>query len=69
MGKLVAAYHVDHIIPIESGGDERDHGNLQSLCHSCHSQKTNTDQGGTQRNWFDDNGNPINPNHHWNRRH
>jgi len=37
--RVVAAVHVDHIVPKRDGGlDEWD--NLQSLCHSCHSRKT-----------------------------
>lgn len=36
---VVAAVHVDHIIPKRNGGtDEWD--NLQGLCASCHSHKT-----------------------------
>jgi len=33
------ATDVDHIVPKRQGGSN-DHSNLQSLCHSCHSQKT-----------------------------
>ena len=38
-----SAYHVDHIIPHQDGGGRLDRGNLQSLCHSCHSRKTPKD--------------------------
>lgn len=34
------ATQVDHIIPIMAGGQPLDADNLQSLCASCHSQKT-----------------------------
>ena len=33
------ATDVDHVIPKRLGGSD-DHGNLQSLCHPCHSSKT-----------------------------
>lgn len=33
------ATQVDHITPLRRGGTN-DEGNLQSLCHSCHSKKT-----------------------------
>lgn len=35
------ATDVDHINPIEQGGDAWSRQNLQALCHSCHSIKTN----------------------------
>jgi len=34
---------VDHIVPVEDGGPMWDESNLQVLCHSCHSRKTNLD--------------------------
>lgn len=39
-GKPIAATDVDHIVPLSSGGTNN-WTNLQSLCHSCHSLKTN----------------------------
>lgn len=38
--QLIPATDVDHIVPLSAGGSNRD-DNLQSLCHSCHSHKTN----------------------------
>ena len=38
------AEEVDHILELRYGGDEFDLGNLQSLCHSCHVEKTNGHQ-------------------------
>lgn len=35
----IHATDVDHIVPRRQGGSD-DHPNLQSLCHSHHSQKT-----------------------------
>jgi 5-methylcytosine-specific restriction protein A len=34
------ATDADHIERISDGGPRLDSGNLQSLCHSCHSRKT-----------------------------
>jgi 5-methylcytosine-specific restriction protein A len=41
------ATDVDHIVPIEKGGDPFDRANLQSLAHDCHSRKTRREQGVT----------------------
>jgi len=40
------ATEVDHIIAIRDGGARLDPANLQSLCHSCHMQKTADRRGG-----------------------
>lgn len=39
-GKETIANEVDHVKPIEQGGSPTDSRNLQSLCKSCHSKKT-----------------------------
>ena len=39
-GRLVKTQIVDHIIEIEDGGMRLTEDNCQSLCHSCHKQKT-----------------------------
>lgn len=31
---------VDHIVPLNQGGDKFDDSNLQTLCRSCHAKKT-----------------------------
>jgi 5-methylcytosine-specific restriction endonuclease McrA len=36
--------HVDHIVPVEQGGEPWARGNLQGLCPSHHSQKTRQEQ-------------------------
>ncbi len=42
------ATDVDHVIPLARGGASHE-DNLQSLCHSCHAQKTNREDGGGWR--------------------
>lgn len=39
-GKITPAKIVDHIKPINFGGEKLDINNLQSLCVSCHSRKS-----------------------------
>ena len=50
-GKVKAAYCVDHIIPhklnMELFWDSK--SNWQSLCESCHNQKTRLEDGGFKR--------------------
>lgn len=47
-GRPTIATDVDHIVARSRGGsDDRD--NLQSLCHACHSRKTNAEDGGGWR--------------------
>ena len=37
---------VDHIIPINRGGDKLNEKNFQSLCESCHNRKSSSEKGG-----------------------
>ncbi len=39
------ATEVDHIVPRRSGGTDEE-GNLQAMCHVCHSRKTASQDGG-----------------------
>lgn len=43
-GRETLATCVDHIIPIQDGGDKYARSNLQPLCDSCHSVKTRQEQ-------------------------
>lgn len=61
-GRLVPATDVDHI-DSDSGNNQRE--NLQSLCHSCHSIKTNEDMYGPRIVGCDVDGWPIDPRHPW----
>ena len=44
-GCMKPATDVDHVVSRRRGGSDGDE-NLQSLCHSCHSSKTATEDGG-----------------------
>lgn len=37
---------VDHIIPINRGGEKLNEANFQSLCESCHNKKSALEKGG-----------------------
>lgn len=67
-----AAEHVDHIVPVKAGGAFWQSSNWQSLCPSCHSEKTACDRIG--RPWLparhrgvDEHGIPRDPAHPWHR--
>lgn len=44
-GYTTPAEHVDHIVPLEHGGEKYDEDNLQSLCVACHNAKTARERG------------------------
>lgn len=45
--RLVGAVEVDHILPVRLyDALKYDESNLQALCHSCHSTKTNHERQG-----------------------
>jgi 5-methylcytosine-specific restriction protein A len=50
-GRATQGEHVDHIVPVSGPNDERfwDPTNHQTLCASCHSIKTTTEDGGFGR--------------------
>ena len=39
---------VDHLVPLEDGGALYDLGNLQTLCRSCHFDKTSGERRGRE---------------------
>ncbi len=59
-GVLTPATQVDHIRPVrEYAEGALDPANLQSLCHSCHSSKTATEERGGPMRGCDVEGKPI----------
>ena len=62
-GRLVPATDVDHI-DNDAGNNQR--ANLQSLCHSCHSIKTNEDMHARKIWGCDEDGYPFDSMHEWN---
>lgn len=45
-GFVVPVRVVDHIKPINAGGERLDESNFQSLCESCHNKKSSKEKGG-----------------------
>jgi hypothetical protein len=64
VGKLTPATDVDHI---DNDPTNNERGNLQGLCHECHSRKTQADMGNLVRYGCDERGFPLDPDHPWNR--
>lgn len=56
-----AANEVDHIQPLNSGGEKYDLENLQPLCKPCHSRKTRAENGRPGKAGCDVNGFPVLP--------
>lgn len=46
LGIVTAVKVVDHILPINKGGDKLNESNFQSLCESCHNRKSSLEKGG-----------------------
>lgn len=61
-GLIVPGNEVDHI---DNDASNNDRDNLENLCHSCHSRKTNRDRGASKYMGCDVNGTPLNPSHPW----
>lgn len=65
-GIVEQAVDVDHRTPIARGGAPYDWSNLQSLCHCCHTNKTNAENGRKVNLGCDVNGMPLDQAHEWN---
>lgn len=63
IGITKPATDVDHI---DNNPSNNQMENLQSLCKSCHSRKTNIDMGNKVAYGCDEHGNPLDPFHEWN---
>ena len=64
--RLTPATEVDHIIPKAKGGDDNP-DNLQAICTDCHKAKTTQENGGKPKTEISATGEPLDPNHEWNR--
>lgn len=69
--RATVATQVDHVVAIAKGGDPWAWENLQSLCSSCHSRKTNREDGGAfnpprDRRVDPETGKPLDTGHWWN---
>jgi 5-methylcytosine-specific restriction endonuclease McrA len=58
------ATDVDHV---DNDPSNNARENLAGLCHECHSRKTASDMGKRVVWGCDENGMPLDPNHHWNK--
>ena len=68
IGRLTAASVVDHIVPHR--GDMELFWNMdnhQPLCKSCHDSVKRREEATGKRPGCDAGGNPVDPNHHWNK--
>jgi len=65
-GRLTLAEQVDHIVPVAKGGGNEE-GNLQSICATCHQDKSRADLGLRVVTAFDASGMPLSVGHHWNK--
>jgi 5-methylcytosine-specific restriction enzyme A len=65
VGKATEASVADHITP-HRGDPVKFEGPLMSLCPPCHNRVKKLEEGGKGVIGGDTQGNPIDPNHHWN---
>lgn len=64
-GRITIATDVDHA---DGNPANNSRGNLQSLCHACHSTKTMRERnGGATVYGCDEHGTPLDPEHAWNK--
>lgn len=61
---ITPSQHVDHV---DDDPSNNDLDNLQGLCAPCHSRKTARDKGKRVAYGCDASGNPLDPDHHWNK--
>lgn len=66
-GRYTKATQVDHIVPKAKGGEDT-LSNLQPLCEPCHKIKTAHDNGHRIHQGITEDGTPIDPDHHWNKK-
>lgn len=63
IGRVRAAEHTHHIVPLAEGGAKHDSNNMVGLCREHHQKR----HGGKVKGSAVD-GSPLDPDHPWNRR-
>lgn len=67
-GETTLATEVHHIIRFSERPELRlDWNNLRSLCEPCHDAHSAAERSGKPMRGCDVNGNPLDPDHHWNK--
>ena len=66
LGRTVAATVADHVKPHRGNLEAFYHGDLQSLCATCHSGAKQAEEKGSGLRGGDVLGVPLDPRHHWN---
>lgn len=66
LGKATEATVCDHVIPHRGDIVKFWKGPFSSLCSPCHNRAKKLEEGGKGVIGGDTQGNPIDPNHHWN---
>lgn len=66
--RITAASVADHVVPHRGNAEAFWHGELQSLCVDCHNGWKQRLEHGGSINGNDASGQPIDPNHPWNRK-
>jgi 5-methylcytosine-specific restriction enzyme A len=67
LGKLVPASVVDHVVPHKGDLERFFNGPFQSLCKHHHDSAKQREERSGVMVGSDVKGNPIDPNHHWNK--
>lgn len=68
IGRVTPANTVDHVVPHRGDVTLFWDGELQSLCSTCHSAHKQAQERGAGLRGCDARGQPLDPEHPWNRR-
>lgn len=58
-GRITIATELDHITPLDKGGEDDDPDNWQGLCRECHRAKTAKDMGYREKATIGSDGWPV----------